>query len=68
MFNSVNLDYKLDREQLTGIVNIQSFISANAVGRLLPAGWQCTANGEATNFHQGGKEVHPTRQQHKDTT
>ena len=47
MFNSVNPDYKLDREQLTGIVNIQSFISANAVGRLLPAWWQCTANSVA---------------------
>ena len=54
MFNSVNPDYKLDREQLTGIVNIQSFISANAVGRLLPAWWQCTANGEATNCHHRG--------------
>ena len=57
MFNSVNPDYKLDREQLTGIVNIQSFISANAVGRLLPAWWQCTANGEATNCQQRGSNI-----------
>ena len=53
MFNSVNPDYKLDREQLTGIVNIQSFISAN---------------GEATNCQQRGSNIKIRHEQPQDTT